>query len=350
MQYQSFIPHLEELRRRIIYSLVFFVAALIGCLALVGRLYRLLVLPGVRLTILGPGDVVQIYLMLGGVAALIVTTPFLLWQLWSFAAPGLLPRERRYARRLTLPVALMFAAGVCFSYFLVFPHIYRFLIELARMNQINAMVTAKEYFSFLINITLPFGVIFELPVVVIFLTRIGVITPRLLRKVRRFAYLICVVIGTLISPPELISHLSVTLPMILMYEISVTLSAVTYRRKQAAEAWWREADAPAEPDGAGEGGHSGDDSDDDPPPDGGDGPSGPGGGAGHGATESEAGESGSAHSPVAGPGVERALQARPSGSDAPRAGKALPDRRVMDLLRRPPVLPRRPGIRIEERE
>lgn len=329
MQYQSFIPHLEELRKRIIYSLIFFVAALIGCLSLVGRIYHLLVLPGVRLTILGPGDVVQIYLMLGGAAALIVSTPFFCWQLWSFAAPGLLPRERRYARRLILPVAVMFAAGVFFSYFLVFPHIYRFLIELARANQINALVTAKEYFSFLIHITLPFGIIFELPVVVIFLTRIGVITPYLLRKVRRFAYLICVVIGTLISPPELISHLSVTLPMILMYEISVTLSAVTYRRKLAAEAWWRDAEASGAQNGGDRGRSTG----------GGDGEGPPSSGGRIG----QDGDDGSLKR------EERSLSP-PSSADAPRGVAAAPDRRVMDLIRRPPALARRPGIRIEERD
>ena len=243
MRYRDFIPHLEELRRRIIVVLVTFLAALVACIALVGRIYHLLLLPGVRLTILGPGDVVQVYFMLGGSAAFIVTTPFALWQLWRFMSPGLLPRERRYALRMIAPVSIMFVLGVLFSYFIIFPRIYRFLIQLAYANQIRPMVTANEYFGFMVNIVLPFGLLFEMPVFVVFLTRLGVISPQLLRKWRRYAYFGCVVLGTLISPPELISHLSVTIPMILLYEISITLSGVAYRRKQKAEAWWREGNA-----------------------------------------------------------------------------------------------------------
>ena len=121
MRYKDFIPHLEELRRRIILILVVFVAALFVCIAFVGRIYHLLLLPGVRLAILGPGDVVQIYLMLGGAAAFVVTTPFALWQLWSFMGPGLLPRERRYAFEMIAPVTIMFLLGISFSYFLIFP-------------------------------------------------------------------------------------------------------------------------------------------------------------------------------------------------------------------------------------
>ena len=236
----SFIHHLENLRKRIIFVLVFFIAALMISLVFVGNVYDFLIIPvHGKLTVLGPGDVVQIYLMIAGIAALAITTPFLLWQLWLFVGPGLLPKERAYALRLIGPVTLMFLLGICFGYFAVFPNIFYFLKKLAIIH-FHFMLTATEYFSFMVNIVLPFGLLFELPIAVMFLTRIGIITPQWMRKVRRFAYFACIVLGTLISPPELISHLSVTVPMILMYELSIGISAFAYKRKMAAEAWWRE--------------------------------------------------------------------------------------------------------------
>lgn len=243
-QDHSFVGHLEDLRKRIIYVLIFFIVALAIALAFVGNVYAFLVRPVQgKLAVLGPGDVVQIYLMIAGVAALCVTTPFLLWQLWLFVSPGLIERERRYARRLILPVTVMFILGVSFGYFVVFPEIFHFLRNLA-VIRFRFLLTATEYFSFMINIILPFGLLFELPVVVLFLTRIGLITPAFLRKIRRYAYLVCVILGTLISPPELISHLSVTVPMILVYEASIGISALAYKRKQKSEAWWRESSSP----------------------------------------------------------------------------------------------------------
>lgn len=238
------VGHLEDLRKRIIYILIFFIVTLVIALAFVGNVYAFLVKPVQgRLAVLGPGDVVQIYLMIAGVAALCATTPFLLWQLWRFVSPGLVERERRYAQRLILPITLMFLLGISFGYFIVFPEIFHFLSALA-VIRFRFLLTATEYFSFMVNIVLPFGLLFELPVVVMFLTRIGLITPRWLRKVRRFAYFICVILGTLISPPELISHLSVTVPMILVYEASIGISALAYRRKMASQRWWREGAKP----------------------------------------------------------------------------------------------------------
>ncbi|PWI56663.1 twin-arginine translocase subunit TatC [Sulfoacidibacillus thermotolerans] len=240
MQKISLVKHLDELRKRLLFVLVFFLFALIVALIFVGNVYSYLVIParGLKLVVLGPGDVVQIYLTIAGVAAFAITTPFLLWQLWRFVGPGLLPKERKYAGKLIGPASAMFLLGVAFGYYVIFPEIFRFLRQLAQMH-FDVMFTATEYFSFMFNIVIPFGILFELPVVVMFLTRIGVITPFWLRKVRRFAYFAFVILGVFISPPELVSHLSVVIPMILIYELSIGISAIAYRKKLAAEAWWR---------------------------------------------------------------------------------------------------------------
>lgn len=244
------VEHLEELRKRIIIVLAFFLVALVVSLVFASQMYHFLIRPahGLELAVLGPGDVVRIFLVIAGLAALVATIPVAAWQVAAFVGPGLLPKERAYVRKLTLPVSVMFLAGVCFGYFLVFPEIFHFLYVLS-VHNFRVLFTASEYFSFMMDIVIPFGLIFELPVVVLFLTSIGIITPKLLRKVRRYAYFVCIVLGTLISPPELISHLSVTVPMILIYEVSIGISALAYRRKLAAESWWREdtaEDAPVQ--------------------------------------------------------------------------------------------------------
>ena len=237
----TIVSHLEELRKRLIFVLAFFVVIMIGSLTFVGRLYRFLSSPlaGMKLLVLGPSDVVQIYFMIAGVVAFAVTTPFLLWQLWKFVSPGLLAKEKKYAKRLILPVTIMFVLGLSFGYFVIFPEIVVFLKNLAEQNFIVSF-TAKEYFSFMFNIVVPFGILFEMPILIVFLTRIGILTPMWLRKMRRYAYFSFVILGVLISPPEMISHLSVVVPMVLIYEISIWFAALVYRRKLVAEAWWRE--------------------------------------------------------------------------------------------------------------
>lgn len=232
----SLVGHLADLRKRIIYVLVTFMVLLFASLAVVSRIYGYLItplhraMPQLHLVVITPGEVITVYLSIAGLVAVGLTLPFALYQLWKFVAPGLRPVERRYAFRL-LPITLvMFIAGVCFAWFVIFPTILHFLLTIAA-SHFELVIRAGAYFSFMTSICLPFGFIFELPIAVVFLTRIGIIQPALLRRMRRYAYLVCVVLGVLISPPELISHLSVVVPMILLYEISILLSVVAYRRR-----------------------------------------------------------------------------------------------------------------------
>jgi len=235
----TFFDHLTDLRKRLIYVAIWFMVTLFAGLAFVSHIYGYLVLPltrqGYRLMVISPGEVITIYLSIAGIVAVGVTLPFALHQLWKFVSPGLTQTEKRYTLRL-LPVAFfMFIFGVLFAWFFLFPTILHFLLQIASQN-FSVMLRATSYFSFVTSICLPFGFIFELPIAVVFLTRIGIITPRILRKARRYAYFVIVLLGVLISPPELISHLSVVIPMILLYEISIFLSVIAYRRRAKAMA------------------------------------------------------------------------------------------------------------------
>lgn len=226
--------HLADLRKRIIYTLVVFVVLFGAGLAFVSKLYNYFVRPltetGQKLIVTSPGEVITVYFSMAGVVAVGLTLPFAMFQLWRFVSPGLSVVERRYALRLLPLTFVMFVAGVCFAWFAIFPTILHFLVHVAGQH-FQVMYRAGSYFSFLSTICLPFGFIFELPIVVVFLTSIGIITPHLLRKLRRYAYVICVILGVLISPPELVSHLSVVLPMIALYEISILLSVLAVKRR-----------------------------------------------------------------------------------------------------------------------
>lgn len=230
----TFVDHLSELRRRIIYVLIVFMVMLFGGLALVSHIYSYLVAPlndaGYKLMVISPGEVITVYFSIAGIVATGLSLPFALFQLWLFVRPGLSDTERRYTVRLLPVMLLLFVCGVCFAWFVVFPTILHFLLRISAA-QFTVNIRAGSYFSFLSTICIPFGFIFELPLVVVFLTRIGLITPQFLVRIRRYAYLAIVIVGVLISPPELVSHLSVTIPMVCLYEISIGLSRGVYRRK-----------------------------------------------------------------------------------------------------------------------
>jgi sec-independent protein translocase protein TatC len=237
--HMGWIDHFEDLRKRIIYTLIFMVVALIASLVFVSHLYQFLLRPldalHLKLVVVSPGEIVMVFLGIGLAVSIGVSLPFALYQAWKFVSPGLTETERRYTLRL-LPIAfVMFLLGICFSWFLLFPNILRFLVELTEKQGATVFLRANSYFSFMTSICLPFGFVFELPIAVIFLTRIGIITPAFLRKIRKFAYLAIVILGVLISPPELVSHLSVVVPMMVLYEISILLSVFVIKRKVKVE-------------------------------------------------------------------------------------------------------------------
>lgn len=226
------IEHLEELRRRIIISALSFLVFLIIGLFFVKKIY--LFFMGSfddPLLILGPGDIMWIFFHIACVFAFAGTTPIVAYQLWMFVKPGLQPQERRVTLAYIPGLFILFIAGLGFGYYFVFPNLLNFLINLGKDMMVTSF-TAEKYFDFLIKTTLPFGIAFELPLVMMFLTSIGVLNPHSLTKLRKYAYFILVIIASMISPPEFISHISVAVPLILIYEISIILSKVVFNRRR----------------------------------------------------------------------------------------------------------------------
>jgi len=232
------VSHLTELRKRLILTGVWFIAAMsAGLYASPQILQRLRRLPGgnpVDWNVFSFTDGLFVYLRCAFVLAAILTLPMLLYQTWAFVKPGLTAREAQ-GTLLYVPASfLLFLAGISFGYYAVFPMMLRFMMQ---MNEsLGAVETygIDRYFSFLFNVVFPLGMAFEMPLVLLFLTRLGVLNPARIRSVRKYAYVGLAVVGSCISPPDFVSHLSVTVPLILLFELSAFASVQYARRKTAA--------------------------------------------------------------------------------------------------------------------
>jgi sec-independent protein translocase protein TatC len=231
--------HIGELRKRLMFVVVFFLLAFIGSFFLAEPLIRYLqhadeakelTMNAFRLT-----DPLKIYLEMMVFISLILTSPLILFQLWAFISPGLLDRERKVTLSYIPISLLLFLGGLSFSYFILFPYVVKFMMNLSNELNIQQVIGINEYFHFLFQLTLPFGLLFQLPVVMLFLTRLGIITPMFMGQMRRYAYFVLLVIAAFITPPDIVSHMMVTVPLLLLYEISIWISKIGYKKVLQAE-------------------------------------------------------------------------------------------------------------------
>jgi sec-independent protein translocase protein TatC len=236
------MEHITELRKRVLWSALFFVMAMIVGLAVGMPIIKYLMsvepVSGMDLNAFSPWDGIRIYMQVAVYVSFVLSLPFILIQVWLFVKPGLRETERK-ASLLYIPGAVvLFLLGLAFGYFVVFPMAFYFTNLLT--NSLGLMETygLANYFSFMFNILLPLSILFELPVVVLFLTKLRILNPKRLKVMRRYAYVILLVVGALITPPDLISALIVSVPMMLLYEFSILLSRGVYRRQLAADLAW----------------------------------------------------------------------------------------------------------------
>jgi sec-independent protein translocase protein TatC len=236
---REFTEHFDELRKRILTVMYFFVAALfVGFFFSKPLIYRMQNAPwteNIQMHAFQVTDPLRIYLVVIVIIAFIIILPVILYQLWAFVAPGLYEKERKVTLSY-IPIAMvLLLLGMSFAYFIVVPYIIGFTFDLSFEMGIETTIGINEYFAFLFRTVLPFGVIFQLPVIVLFLTQLGIITPMFLKKNRKYAYFIMFVLAALIAPPDLMTHLLLTVPMIILYEISIYVSKIGYRRYLKAE-------------------------------------------------------------------------------------------------------------------
>jgi sec-independent protein translocase protein TatC len=236
--FMSLWDHIGELRRRLIYALAVFGLALVGGLFGARPVFDYLVsaTPSgrIELNVFSPWDAISLFMKLAVLLSFVVAIPFAVFQLWLFVRPALGVRERRATLRYVPGAVFMFLAGLAFAYFVVFPMAYRFTESVGRSMGLHQTYGVTQYFTFMFNILLPMSLMFELPLVILFLSRIGILHPGMLVRLRRIAWFVLVVIGTVITPPDVISDLLVAVPLVMLYELSVLLSTIAYRKRQAA--------------------------------------------------------------------------------------------------------------------
>lgn len=231
----SLVSHLEELRKRIMWIVAAFLISFIVGFIFVQDIYDWFVQDlEFKLTILGPSDIIWIYFKLAGITAIAGTIPMLVFQIWLFIKPALTARERRLTLSYIPASFALFVGGLAFGYFIIFPSIFTFLMGL-NDGMFDTMFTIDKYFNFMIRTTLPFSFLFELPVVVMFLTSLGILTPDKLKTMRKYAYFVLIIIAAMISPPDFIAQILVAVPLVVLYEISIVLSRFVYRKKKSKD-------------------------------------------------------------------------------------------------------------------
>ncbi|HOX26662.1 MAG TPA: twin-arginine translocase subunit TatC [Candidatus Krumholzibacteria bacterium] len=229
----SFLDHLEELRRVLIHSVLAATAAAILCWFWSGDLLDLLVQPvrdqGVYFT--KPNEAFMIRLKLAGACGLFIVLPFILWKVYGFILPGLYRRERKIITPLVIASTLLFYLGVVFSFLVVCPLVVRFLMSFGTAIM-HPLLGIGPYFSFVSQLSLAFGLIFELPVLVFFLSMIGIVDPRWLLRTWRYAIVVIAVASAILTPPDAISQLAMAIPVTLLYMSSVMVAIVATRRRR----------------------------------------------------------------------------------------------------------------------
>jgi len=232
----TFVDHLDELRRRVVRIVIVFVLALVAGFAVAQPIIEYLIarppVADFELNVFSPWDSLRIFINVAMLAALLISLPFAIYQIWLFVKPGLHDRERR-AAVYYIPLAVVLGLfGLAFAYLVVFPLAFSFTLFLAQSMELTETYGIAQYFSFMFNILIPVTLVFELPVVVLFLTTVHILTPSVLIKARKTAYVVLVVISTLITPPDLVSALIVYIPLILLYELSIFFSRKVYKKQQ----------------------------------------------------------------------------------------------------------------------
>lgn len=226
-QEQTLVEHLIDLRKVILNSVGCVLFAFICLLLFMHRIIPFLSHDH-ELVMLGPLEVIRLYAGVGLILALGLSAPFIACQFWIFSRPAMTRQESKMAL-LFLPAVLgSFVAGIAFGFYVIFPTVYRFLMALGAKN-FEMMVTAKEYFHFLIMTTVPMGILFEVPLLLMFLTAVNLVTPLKLKKVRKYAILVLAVLSALITPPDFLSQIIVLIPLILLYEAGILLSSFTVK-------------------------------------------------------------------------------------------------------------------------
>lgn len=233
----SFLEHLEELRWRIIKAVIGIAIGAIICGIFVDWIMNNILLapaakttPPLVLINLKPYGQLVLYMEVVLIGGVIISIPNIFYQLWKFIEPGLHPKERKYISGIVFYSTFCFLGGVAFAYFVMLPTALKFFAAFGT-QEISNNIAINEYFGFIISVILTAGIVFELPMVSYYLSRLGILTPKFMRKYRRHAIVVILIFAGIVTPsPDIVNQLLLGIPLILLYEISIIISAIASKK------------------------------------------------------------------------------------------------------------------------
>jgi sec-independent protein translocase protein TatC len=237
---QPFMSHLEELRKRLIVCAIAAGGGFVIAYFFRVRLFQILIYPlkkvlpeGEQLIYTALPEMFFTYLKVALIAGILAAAPVIFYQLWMFIAPGLYQKEKKYFIPFVISSTILFVGGALFGYFIVFKFGFKFFVGFTN-EDVKILPKVKEYFSFSIKLLFAFGLVFELPVVIFFLSKMGIVTPELLKKKRKYAILLTFVAAAILTPPDVVTQLMMAGPLIILYEIGIVISMVAKKKKMEA--------------------------------------------------------------------------------------------------------------------
>jgi sec-independent protein translocase protein TatC len=238
---QPFLKHLEELRNRLVVCVIAVGVGFVISYFFSERLFQILILPlkavmpeGERLIFTHLPEMFITYLKVALITGILLSAPVIFYELWMFIAPGLYQNEKRFAVPFIVSSTILFVGGSLFGYFVVFPWGFKFFMGFSN-DFVRALPSVKQYFSFSIKLLFAFGIVFELPVVVFFLAKMGVVTPEILKKKRKYAILMTFVLAAVLTPPDVITQCMMAGPLVILYEIGIIVAKMARKKKEREE-------------------------------------------------------------------------------------------------------------------
>jgi sec-independent protein translocase protein TatC len=243
--------HLGELRKRLMIAAGSWLVAFLACYSFAEKIFVYISDPvrralpeGSSLVFINATEPFFTILKVAALAGLVVAFPVIIWQVWTFIAPGLYAHEKKYAIPFVFFSSLCFGTGTFFGFSLVFPMIFSFLIAYGTsVGGIQAMLSMGAYLTLATRLLIAFGLVFELPIVIFFLARMGIVDHIWLAKNRKFALLLAFVMGAVLTPPDIFSQASIAIPFIVLYEVGIIVARLFGKKKVAGEEDEEELDA-----------------------------------------------------------------------------------------------------------
>ena len=238
----SLTDHLSELRTRLIRAVIALGIGFFACYYYKDWIFEIITRPLTQvlpknsyLIYTGLTEAFFVYMKLAFFASLIITSPFILYQIWKFISPGLLMTEKKYVVPFVISSTLLFVGGILFGYFIVLPPAFEFFISFNN-KYLQAMISFRDYLSLFVTFLLGFGLSFELPAFVFFLTKLGIVNAKMLSQKRRYAILVMFIVAAILTPsPDALSQALMAIPLMFLYEVSIFVAKFAQKKKITPE-------------------------------------------------------------------------------------------------------------------